>query len=204
MVEKLRIMHDPGHGGNNTGIVHGGLIEKEWLLSFVQDVHAQLSHWRIDQFLTRENDAQISLEDRGQMGKTWRADLAIIYHVNGAFDEHEEPNTDMHGLMSFVLPEDWVGKEVGSAIMRAAPMNLRRATTKPTKSMRNHWTGRAYNVLSRHHCPAVLVELGFATNPVDLGVLKSFSSRPALVTAIQAGVARFIEIKRALEEYDAS
>lgn len=191
VTEQLRILHDPGHGGSNSGCQHGELIEKEWVLRFAQDMHNALSHWRIKQNFTRDFDRDMNFSARGNVAYNWRADLALVYHVNA----YKKDN--MHGLLCFVLPDRWVEAEVGAAIMRAAPKELRGVVKKPVQSVPKQWTNEAYNTLKEYKdiCPAVLVEVGFASNPKDYEILMGNASRPALVVSVLAGIARLLEIK---------
>ena len=188
------VLIDPGHGGDNIGCEHGGLVEKDWTLAMALDLEHWLRAWGFGVILTRTEDESVSLERRGALGDINHIDLALSLHVNA----YKDPEQD--GLMCFTLPDDPVAREVGSAIMRASPRELLRHKQRPLPSRAGDWTRDAYSVL-RHHAarPAVLIEFGFATSPRDLEILTSPSSRPALCAAVLAGASRFHELSGSVD-----
>lgn len=220
MTDGLRIIHDPGHGGpDNRGVVHGGIVEAEYTLQIALQCFNALASWCSEQYCTRMSDSELALANRGHMARDKGAGLSLVHHVNAIYHRpkivgyrttvgengasvqeaiygRREANTDIDGLMVFYLPGCWRSREVAAAIMRAAPEGLQRRKQRGTPALVGDWTRLAYNVL-RHHMgrPAVLIEWGFATAPRDVEILTSLQSQRALITAAQAGVARFIELQ---------
>lgn len=212
MVEQLTVVDDPGHGGpRDRGIQHGGIIEAELVLRLTTSCQDQLSHWYVKSILTRSEDIDLDLAERGIIAADFKADLVVSHHVNGIFYPeiyplgHKEAgkphpqagqsNPDVDGLIVFYLPGCFRSREVAAAIMRSAPAELQRRKQIGIPAIPDNWTRRAYHVLKYHRGrPAVLIEWGFATSPRDVAVLTSPASIPALVTAYQAGIARLREI----------
>ena len=218
-MRKFPAFHDAGHGAANTGIIHGGIIEKDWTLEMVLDAQSHLKGFG-PQYASRIADVPLSLSERAAMAHAVGALIGFSHHVNGAFHprvkvgsrmvevnnhpgvkreepiyDPPEPNTALHGLMCFARADDPIGLEVGGAIMRAAPFGLLRREQACYVAEPNSWTRHTYNVLRPYgDTPAVLIEWGFATAPRDVKILTSPKSLPARLVALEAGMARFIEI----------
>lgn len=189
--KELLVAHDPGHGAGPrpTGTCHGDLIERDWVLRMAEDLEAAVP-WARHRLL-RTIDVGPTYSDRAVDAEACGASLVLSHHVNAHVD------TSLDGLMCFVAPDDQIGLEVGNAIMRAAPAELRRKKARSTLSRSGNWTRDAWSVLERYRArgiPVVLIEWGFATSPNDYGVLMSPASRPALCAAGAAGIARAFEL----------
>ena len=77
-----RVVIDPGHGGEDTGAVGGGLAEKSMTLDIAHRLRALMQEDGIDVLLTREGDAQVSLRDRANFANGANADLFVSIHIN--------------------------------------------------------------------------------------------------------------------------
>lgn len=183
------IAFDSGHGGNNMGTCHGGLVEKVITLELGLELDACLPHWRT--LLVRTADRAMSFRDRGAM--TVNAGLVICIHVDASHLERR------HGMSAYYWPGNEIGKEVAQAILDAAPRALRghgvpiEAHNDPNTAA-DDWIERPRNVMGAHRPTAVLAECGFASNPKDRAFLLSRAGRSAVVTALRAGVCRYLEL----------
>jgi N-acetylmuramoyl-L-alanine amidase len=195
----LRLLHDPGHGGDSHGIVYADVVEKDLVLEIARDVAAGIGSVfgaAVEQRFTRESDIDVGLKERGEIADEWGAGLVLSHHTNGIFDEKGNPLEEIDGLYCGHLPGNWRARETGAAIMRAAPAELLRRKFKPYPAQPGNWTSRMYNVLRWHASrPAVLIEWGYVTSPRDRSVLTLPASRPAMVASAIAGVARLIELR---------
>jgi N-acetylmuramoyl-L-alanine amidase len=186
---EMLVAHDPGHGGKDPGTSHNGIVEKDWVLQFSQEVVAALP-W-CQHVLTRTEDRNLGLTEAAQIALDKWADVAICHHVDASSDP------DVDGLRCYYLPGDHVGKEMAEAIMRAAPKELLSKKPRPTPCNSEDWTRRAYNCMApfrAREIPVVLVEWGFVTSLHDSEILKAQRSLPALCMAAGAGIARAYEI----------
>ncbi|MDI6850915.1 MAG: N-acetylmuramoyl-L-alanine amidase [bacterium] len=87
---KLRLVLDPGHGGQSTGAVgSSGLTEKELNLKLVF-LLKDLLESKFQVFLTREGDVDVPLEERVKFAETKDADIFISIHFNA--DALRNPN----------------------------------------------------------------------------------------------------------------
>ena len=87
-VASLRtIAIDPGHGGEDDGVKGaGGTKEKDLTLAVARRVKAAIeSRLGIRVLLTRDDDRNVSLDDRAAMANNNKADLFISLHANASF-----------------------------------------------------------------------------------------------------------------------
>lgn len=79
------VVLDPGHGGTETGACWGGLEEKNLNLMIAQACKNELdTYYGITTFMTRNDDSNLSLEDRCNIAAFWGADLFVSIHLNAA------------------------------------------------------------------------------------------------------------------------
>lgn len=84
----LHIMLDPGHGGVDTGAVHGSAREAELVLKVAQKLQTLLekdTNFKVS--ITRTLDKNISLQGRVKMAEEAKADLFVSLHANAASDQ---------------------------------------------------------------------------------------------------------------------
>jgi len=77
------IVLDPGHGGIDPGADQGGVLEKELMLTFAQELReVLLRSGDVDVVLTREDDRFVSLDERVSIAHKVRGDLFISLHAD--------------------------------------------------------------------------------------------------------------------------
>jgi N-acetylmuramoyl-L-alanine amidase len=78
------IVIDPGHGGIDPGAAaHSGVIEKDLVLSFAQQLKKKLEgQGRYRVLMTRDEDVFVSLGDRVRSARSAKADLFISIHAD--------------------------------------------------------------------------------------------------------------------------
>ena len=79
-----RVVLDPGHGGEHRGTasVDGEMVEKDLTLDIAQRLRELLQSAAYEVSLTREEDATVSLNERGRLANERQADLFVSIHVN--------------------------------------------------------------------------------------------------------------------------
>jgi N-acetylmuramoyl-L-alanine amidase len=194
-----RIWHDEAHGGRNLGIQFAGISEKKWTPVIARDVAAMLKCiGGVEQRFARDGqDIDLDYDTRAEDALRWGADFAMLHHANGGFFDDGTPRVSMDGLICFHPRGDWKGREVGDAMMRAAPYDLLRTKHKSYPASKVDWTEDAYAHLhhySDRNIPAVLVEWCFLTAPRDVAVLEDVRSRPAMCASAVCGIARLFEL----------
>jgi N-acetylmuramoyl-L-alanine amidase len=95
----LRIVIDPGHGGEEDGAIGpDGLREKDVTLQIAKRVAEELRQkLHAEVFLTRADDRTLSLEQRDAVAVAKKADLFVSVHANAA------ENRSMSGIETYYL-----------------------------------------------------------------------------------------------------
>lgn len=188
----LKLCIDPGHGGADRGAVSpdGVLVEADYTMSLARFLAARVKHSSesIEVGFTRSRDDEsVTLTERGQRSRDQGADLVLCLHVNAG-------PVQLHGGMTFYWPSNIYGQEIADHIQRSFPKPLYYQTRGPIpatddKSPGDDWLRRARNVLAPHRATAVLVEVGFLSNPVDLAALLEPAIQSGIVAALMCGLA---------------
>ena len=93
------IVLDPGHGGTDPGVTVGGAVEKNLTLELARLVKAELERrMRTRVVLTREDDRDLSEDERAERANRAHADLVISLHFDGL------PGGRAHGATAYCPP----------------------------------------------------------------------------------------------------
>ncbi len=214
------IVIDPGHGGRDPGAVtKGGLMEKDVNLKTALALKALLSqNPRFDVRLTRETDVFIELEDRVKLARDWGAELFISIHADAAKDSSARGGS-VYTLSErgakrskrLVESQNWVlplgaDEETSEEVVDILSDFLERETKTNSETfatlligemsnagpmLRNSHRNAGFVVLFAPDVPAVLVELGFLTNPSDERRLASSEGRQRAAAAIGKAITAY-------------
>jgi len=211
------IVIDPGHGGEETGARGpAGIVEKDVTLSVARRLKALVeSKLGLRVLLTREGDESISLDDRAVAANSNKADLFISLHANAALRRNPK------GAEVFYLSTERVTSEArGSAARQELPAlgggnreieiilwemaqtrHLAQSAAfaeliEEELSSRLKMTARPvqqapFRVLVGTNMPAVLVEMGFLSNPDEEKQLTSSEYQNVVAQAIFEALVRF-------------
>ena len=69
----MKVMIDPGHGGEDPGATGKGLREKDITLDLGLALRRELSRYRCEIRMTREEDIIVELPERTDMANAWGA-----------------------------------------------------------------------------------------------------------------------------------
>ena len=174
---------DPGHGGADGGVSHGGLVEKEINLDVGLRLRERLEAAGARVVMTRETDdvaftgVRGSLDERLRRALQGEAQLFVSIHANSY------PDPGQFGAQTFYHPSSREGRRLALLIqeelVRLQPENYREALAAD------------YYVLRLCHCPGALVEVGFLSNPDDRRRLSDPAWRQALAEAVARGLERY-------------
>ncbi len=197
----MRVLIDPGHGGDNLGAVanwHADdgfgtpkeLREKDITLAVAEcleplaeppaDSWARvlpLSYWDLNVIFTRLDDQALSLTDRGSRAKDNDADLVIHLHCD------TEPTGERNGTRCYYWPGSDAGALVSHTIAKHSPFPF--GSNAP--ALPEHYP-RVRNVLSKYPMTGVLVEMGFLSNERDRSWLQNAWVQRQLALAVLQGV----------------
>ena len=218
-VEIRTIVIDPGHGGADEG-AHGpeGTLEKDVTLSVALRLRAMLERrLGVRVILTRTRDTLVDLDRRAAIANNDRADLLISLHANSSLSEIASGaevfylSIDEYGAEARAIAAgegqhlpvsgggvreiDVVPWEMAQArylkqsadlaalvaaeLHRWIPMSARPIQQAP------------FRVLVGANMPAILIEMGFLSNPAQERQLAQPAFQSMVAEAIVAGVIRF-------------
>lgn len=87
--EKIVIVIDPGHGGENRGTIENNHEEKAMTMVTAQAMYDELCLYdNVEVYLTRTSDIDMSIEDRAKFAAEKEADFLFSIHYN-ASENHE-------------------------------------------------------------------------------------------------------------------
>jgi N-acetylmuramoyl-L-alanine amidase len=215
----LKIVIDPGHGGKAPGgIGPHGEKEKDITLEVGKILAKRLSDEGVDVFLTRDNDTYVPLEDRTAFANKHKADLFISVHVN-AIDARYRDGVETYFLnLTTDASSNKVAERenaMSSSSMKGLKLIIKdlmlnakinessRFATFTQKAIisslrKTGYTGKdlgvkqaPFYVLMGAQMPAILIEMGFITNPADCMLLHNNAHLETIVEGIMGGIKTF-------------
>jgi N-acetylmuramoyl-L-alanine amidase len=177
----IKILLDPGHGGPEDSGASGptGYKEKEVNLVVSKLVQQQLLARGATVYMTREDDRDVSLQDRVAMIDKIQPAIAVSIHYNALPDEGDAMNTK--GIGTF-----WYNTQAHSLAMFLHNYLVQKLG-RPSYGV--FWNNLA---LTRPHTtPSVLLELGFMINPVEFEWIVNPQEQQKLAVAIADGITQW-------------
>lgn len=175
----MRYLLDPGHGGTDGGAFG---IEAEINLQICLILKMFLKDLGHEVKLTREADVYVSLERRCQIEEEFQPDLTVSVHCN-SFSTDKPTGFEV-----------WTSPGETDADGAAFTLLTSLIHTFPDHNVRVDFSdgdvdkeGELY-VLIHTRGPAVLVELGFLSNPDERRFLENSSNYPLISSALAAGI----------------
>ena len=216
-----RIIIDAGHGGKDSGALSpSGLQEKDVVLDISKRVGKMLRRQGLEIIYTRPKDEFISLQERTEIASRKAADLFVSIHANAAESRgahgvevfHLKPlnrderleqqrldnqrnllnqlNADANDMYVRNIVDDllYTHKQAESYVLS------REITRKLSRDIRARDRGAKssrFFVLRNTLIPAVLVEVGFLSNPKEEKKLKSSAYRQRVAKSIAESIASY-------------
>ncbi len=167
------IVIDPGHGGRDSGTTGAsGSLEKLLTMKTGELLAEKLKSAGAKVILTRKTDDYLSLPSRVSLSHYYQADAFISIHFDSILDssiaghttyyyqnQQKELADDIHGSLSDRLPTADRGVRIGD-----------------------------YHVIRENNQPAVLLELGFLSNPTEEANVNTQYFQDLAATAIYHGL----------------
>lgn len=171
-IHKKFIILDPGHGGSDHGAIRGDISEKDITLDVAKRVRTLLEKKGYEVFMTREIDETLSLQERVEISENLIPDLFISIHVNSS--NSDAPN----GIETHYYKENslTLAKTVHASMLNNVQAN-NRGLFKSKFYVINHTTA-----------PAILLEIGFMSNPIERVQLITEIRKQATAKAIAEGI----------------
>ncbi len=190
LLESKIIAIDPGHGGYDPGTIWGDINEKDINLAISQKLTKRLESYGAKVILTRNGDynyaiaglhgrdaKRYDLNQRIKLIESQKADTALTIHVNSVTKNSYE------GAEAFYHPKSQEGKKLALAIQQ----ELR---TIPGMEKRMPKFSDCY-MLRNTKMPAVLVEVGYLSNPHERKLLQDPQYWDTLAGKITDGIVNY-------------
>jgi N-acetylmuramoyl-L-alanine amidase len=201
---KTVIVLDAGHGGYDTGArTAGDISEKNVNMTFVKILARKLrNHHRVH--LTRTDDYWVDLADRAALANHLNADLFLSIHTNAS--TLKTPNGIM---LSHLENADVLQRPSGASVGGMRPWDalgskhteksqyfaglLKDAFKAFDSSLHVHIQGIPLFVLQGADQPALMIEIGYLTNPSDLKILQNDEKLHQYANVISLTVDAFLQ-----------
>ncbi|MCR4337900.1 MAG: N-acetylmuramoyl-L-alanine amidase [Candidatus Omnitrophica bacterium] len=215
-----KVIVDAGHGGKDPGAVsRSGLKEKEIVLDIAKRLKEKLKDQGFSVDMTRTGDQFLSLGERTEIASQGQPDLFISIHANASpqrsvqglevyilreltsRERREEQRLKNSHLLFKGLEMD--GHSEAEEIIEDMLYSYKRAESnqlakhlaseaaKMAKSKNRGIKSSGFFVLRNTLIPAILVEVGFITNPREENLLKTKSYREKIADGLAKGIVEY-------------
>jgi N-acetylmuramoyl-L-alanine amidase len=219
-VSALRtIVIDPGHGGEETGARGpAGTLEKDVALAVARQLKATIEQrLGLRVLLTRDGDQTVPLDQRAAFANNNKADVFISLHANASvrsavagaevfflsLDDYGSEARRVADAEGRAVPALGGGSrqievilwemaqvrhlEASGALATLVEQQLRQRVPVSARAIQQ----APFRVLVGANMPAVLVEMGFISNPDEEALLNSSAHQQQIVTALYEAILRF-------------
>jgi len=176
----VTILLDPGHGGEESGAygVAGatGPVEKDVNLANALYVKAALENQGATVLMTRAQDATVTLDDRLKAIEETDADLFLAIHHNSLLE-----NVDANKVSGM---EVYYHTGLSSATAKSMMSGLSNGLNRNNRFVQQSY----YRVTLMPGSPALLLELGYMSNPLEYEKAASTAEMEKVGAAVANGV----------------
>lgn len=179
------VVIDPGHGGSDVGATGHGLSEASVVEDVARRLEGRLAATGVAVYLTRGTDNSPSPVERAQFANAVGADLLISLHVDQCGSPHGR------GVATYFYGWGEQGRNGGGSAVGerlAALVQSEIVARTGLTDCRHH--PKTWELLRRTRMPAVRVDLGYLTSPLDALRLADPSLRDTAAEAILVAVQR--------------
>lgn len=196
------VVIDPGHGGQDSGTMKNGVLEKDLALDVARRVEGLARAKAFSTLMTRSGDDWISLAGRAAIANRERDCIFVSIH----FDEGAR--AEATGVQTFYAarqaPKSWTLPSwlPFPQLASSGPNNfdsqslagfIQESLVAGTQAFNRGTRAEQFYVVANVRHPAVLVEGGFLSNGNDLARLTTMEYRQQLAAGITDGLVRYRE-----------
>ncbi|KAB3531486.1 N-acetylmuramoyl-L-alanine amidase family protein [Alkaliphilus serpentinus] len=187
----MKIVIDPGHGGEDrANIGPTGYVEADGVLDIGLRLKEKLIKEGYEVLMTREDDKTVSLSSRTDMANEWQGELYLSLHTNAASTPKANGIETFHsynGEWGDVFRQEAknYATVLQGKLIKKTGRNDRGIKTRIINDPASPNYGKDYYyVIRTSKMPAVIVEMGFHTNPEEEALLKTEEYRETLADGI--------------------
>ncbi|MGY1811249.1 N-acetylmuramoyl-L-alanine amidase [Blastococcus sp. SYSU D00820] len=176
-----RIVIDPGHGGDDPGFTEGETTEADLVLDLASRIEGQLAAAGATVYLTRGREQDPSAAERTAFANDARADLFLSLHMDAHGSEHAR------GVASYYYG---TGTGTSSTVGEQFAHLVRREVVARTGMLDLGGHPKTWDLLRMTRMPAVRLDCGYLSHPVDRLLLLDARLRSTVAAAVLAAVQR--------------
>ena len=194
------VVLDPGHGGQDSGAMCNGVLEKDLTLDVARRIDRLLEAEGIATLMTRLGDTYVSLADRAAFTNRVSDCIFVSIHFN-------EDNKPLSGGVETYYAAHQI--TAGSFVASWLPFLWRPLSDSPnyesqtlagfiqealvarTGAVDRGTIAKQFFVIANVTSPAVLIEGGFLTNKEDISKVASEDYREQIAAAVTEGILRY-------------
>ena len=189
---------DAGHGGYDPGASYFGISEKSLTLAIQSRVKAKLEAEGYQVVTTRTSDTYVDLTDRSRAANASESDIFVSIHINasgssaaqGIETYYYQPYAEYPSRINATYHANPTRLSMSDTLANAIQSSLINATGAQNQGVKR----QTFAVLRETTAPAVLLELGFLSNPQEAARLSTSAYQETLANAIVAGIKRYYSI----------
>lgn len=195
--KKHSVVIDPAHGGQDTGVkISDKIGEKDITLAIALALQKELAKdGNFEIILTRGADKTISFEDRRKEILKRKPDVFLSLHINAGFGKNAAGFEIYYPGFKALADQKKQGKRVSKDVnnkylndsVRLAQIIQKKLDTlfpRKGRGLREADTP----ILEGLNIPAIVVEIGFATNPDEKKKLLSAGSQTEIAKTLAKGI----------------
>lgn len=176
---KKSIVLDAGHGGSDYGAIRSGINEKDINLDVAKRIQANLASHGVTVYMTRTTDDFVSLKDRTVITAEKKPEIFVSVHVNSC------NGTEATGLETHYYHDNSL--DLAQTVHSCLVSHVNSKDRGLLKSR--------FYVINHTDVPAILVEIGFISNPQERAELVSEQRKQQTANAIAEGIIKYLNKK---------
>ena len=188
---------DAGHGGYDPGASYFGISEKSLTLAIQSRVKDKLEAEGYQVVTTRTSDTYVDLTDRSRAANASESDIFVSIHINasgssaaqGIETYYYQPYAEYPSRINATYHANPTRLSMSDTLANAIQSSLINATGAQNQGVKR----QTFAVLRETTAPAVLLELGFLSNPQEAARLNTSAYQETLANAIVAGIKSYYE-----------
>ena len=188
---------DAGHGGYDPGASYFGISEKSLTLAIQSRVKAKLESEGYQVVTTRTSDTYVDLTNRSRAANASESDIFVSIHINasgssaaqGIETYYYQPYAEYPSRINATYHANPTRLSMSDTLANAIQSSLINATGAQNQGVKR----QTFAVLRETTAPAVLLELGFLSNPQEAARLNTSAYQETLANAIVAGIKSYYE-----------
>lgn len=189
-LRKPLIYLDAGHGGNESGAVSGGVLEKTLNLQTSKRIETLLKNMGYRVHMSRTDDSQLTLSHRAQEANRMNADIFVSVHYNafrGTAQGIETYYYNQNGNTSNPYANSASRISNSRSLANSIHHNVLLRSGAVDRNVRT----ANFHVIRETHMPAVLLELGYMDHAGERAKITTASYQQRLAQGVADGINQY-------------